>query len=169
LNAAQQVAKGELIAFLHAEAAWSSGKLRVQVAYLLAHPRQGYVSGACRPVVHPLKKYPAELIESLAVRGRFGDLLDTLLIRRSTLAHVGGFRPGIPGMEATDWMLRAIDRGFSRHRLPAAATFQLLQTHPRVAEAEDSSAALLEAVRASVLRKRKTRGSESHRGPRETV
>jgi glycosyltransferase involved in cell wall biosynthesis len=169
LNAAQQVAKGELIAFLHAEAAWSPAKLRVQVAYLTAHPRQGYVAGVGRPVVHPLKEYPVELIEALSVRGRFGDLLDTLLIRRSTLDDVGGFRPGIPGMEATDWMLRAMDRGFSRYRLPAAATYQLVQTHPRVAAAEDVSAALMESVRASVHRKRSTRGPESHGGPRQTV
>jgi hypothetical protein len=82
-----------------------------------------------------------------------GDLLSTLLIRRTVAEKVGEFRSGLAGMEETDWLLRAKDQGFSQKMLPNVCLFRFVQPDFHVVGIDKMKAALLESVRSSIHRK----------------
>jgi hypothetical protein len=102
----------------------------------------------------PDLKYPPELIAEFSLRKSLGDLLSTLVVRRSVFEQVGEFGPGLAGMEETDWFLRAKDKGFSQKKLPNVFLFRFVQPDFHLVGTEKMKAALLESVRSSVHRKR---------------
>ncbi len=154
LNAAIERSNGEFIAFLDTEGEWAPGKIKTQVAYLLSHPGDGYVVGRTRHIIMPDVKYPSELIDELSIRKRFGDLFGTLMSRRSTFLQVGGFGAGHSGMEETDWLLRAMDKGIPHKMLPDICLFRFVKPNSQIVGVEQMKSALLESIRSSVLRKR---------------
>jgi glycosyltransferase involved in cell wall biosynthesis len=154
LNAALERSNGEMIAFLDAESVWTPGKLKTQVAYLLEHPADGYVVGKSRHVLAPDLKYPSGLIEGFFLRKSLGDLLGTLMVRRSTFVQVDGFESGYPGLEETDWLLRARDKGFLQKMLPDIFLLRFVQPDSHIVGIEQIKASLLKSVRSSVHRKR---------------
>jgi len=154
LNTAIPKCSGELIAFLDADGEWTPGKMETQVAHLLEHPSEGYVVGRVRHIIQPGMKYPSDLIDSLLFRKSMGDLLDTLMIRRSTFEQVGEFRTALPGMEETDWVLRASDMGIHKTMLPDVFLFRFIRPDFHFVGMKQMRPSLLESVRASVHRKR---------------
>jgi glycosyltransferase involved in cell wall biosynthesis len=154
LNAALESASGEIVAFLDAEGIWAPGKLKAQVAYLLEHPGAGYVVGRTRNIILPDLNYPADLIDEFSLRKTLGDLLSTLAVRRSVVDQVGKFRSEMAGMEETDWLLRAKDKGFRQKMLPNVFLFRFIQPDFHLVGINKMKAALLESVRSSVHRKR---------------
>lgn len=154
LNAALSKSKGEMLAFLDAEGIWAPYKLKTQVSYLLEHPADGYVVGRTRNILSPDMSYPVDLIDDFSFRKSMGDLLSTLLVRRMVVEQVGEFRSGLDGMEETDWLLRARDRGFPQKMLPKVCLFRFIQPDFHVVGIEKMKAGLLEFVRSSVHRKR---------------
>jgi glycosyltransferase involved in cell wall biosynthesis len=154
LNAGIERSHGDMIAFLDAEAEWAAQKLKTQVAYLLEHPGDGCVVGRARQMIIPGKKYPSDLLDELSLRRSLGDLLGTLVVRRSTMNQVGGFQAGLPGMEETDWLLRAGDKGFPPKMLPHSLLYRSVQPDSHIGEVGPMTAALLDSVRSSVHRKR---------------
>jgi len=154
LNAALKRANGEIIAFLDVEGVWAPGKLKTQLAYLLEHPADRYVVGRTRNILLPDLKYPADLIDEFTLRKTLGDLLSTLAVRRSVVDQVGEFGSGLAGMEETDWLLRAKDKGFHQKMLPDVLLFRFVQPDFHVVGIDKMKAALLESVRSSVHRKR---------------
>ncbi|MGD0753199.1 MAG: glycosyltransferase family A protein [Anaerolineales bacterium] len=153
LNAALNISKGAMLAFLDAEGVWAFDKLKTQVAYLLEHSSDGYVVGRTRNILMPNLSYPADLIDEFSLRKSMGDLLSTLLIRRTVAEKVGEFRSGLAGMEETDWLLRAKDQGFSQKMLPNVCLFRFVQPDFHVVGIDKMKAALLETVRSSIHRK----------------
>jgi glycosyltransferase involved in cell wall biosynthesis len=154
LNAALKRSNGEIIAFLDAEGVWAPGKMKTQLAYLLEHPADRYVVGRTRNIILPDLKYPADLIDEFSLRKTLGDLLSTLTVRRSVVEQVGEFGSGLAGMEETDWLLRAKDKGFRQKMLPDVLLFRFIQPDSHVVGIDRMKAALLESVRSSVHRKR---------------
>ena len=154
LNEAINRSNGEMIAFLDTECEWAPGKMKNQVAYLLAHPTDGYVVGRTRQIIVPDLKYPSDLIDECYIRKRFGDLLCTLMVRRSTFAKVGGFGVDLSGMEETDWILRTKDSGIPHKMLPDTYLFRFVKPNSHTVGAEQMKAALLESIRSSIYRKR---------------
>jgi GT2 family glycosyltransferase len=155
LNAAIERAHGELVCFLDSGAEWAAGKLHIQAAYLLEHSNAGYVASRSRQILLPDLKYPAGLIDSFAFRKELGDLLGTLMVRRATFTQVGGFGIGLPGLEETDWFLRATDKGVPRAMLPNTLLLRSVSPDSRVEDTERMKVALLESVRSSIRRKRR--------------
>jgi GT2 family glycosyltransferase len=154
LNAAVERSHGELITFLDAEAEWTPGKLRSQVDYLRSHPEEGFVVGRTRHILQPAERYSSELIDGLAFRKSLGDLLGTLMVRRAVSDKVGGFASGLPGMEETDWLLRARDAGFPQKMMPNVFLYRFVHPETHMVNTEQMKSALLASVRASVHRKR---------------
>jgi glycosyltransferase involved in cell wall biosynthesis len=154
LNVAIKNCTGDLIAFLDADGEWSPGKLKTQVAYMHEHAAQEYVVGRTRHILQPGTKYPSELIDGLSFRKSLGDLLGTLIVRRSIFEQVGGFSTGLRGMEETDWLLRARDLGFPQGMLPEVLLYRFVQPDVQVDGVDQMRTALLKSVRASLHRKR---------------
>jgi len=154
LNAALQRANGEVLAFLDAEGAWAPGKLKTQINFLLDHPADVCIVGRTRNIIMPDVKYPLDLINEYSLRKRTGDLLSTLLVRRSVLEQVGEFRSELTGMEETDWLLRARDLGFPQKMLPQVFFYRFVEPDFHIVGIDKMKSALLESVRSSVHRKR---------------
>lgn len=156
LNTAIDKCSGDFVTFLDSDGEWPAGKLSKQVGHLLEHPSKGYLAGRTRHIIEPTTKYASDLLESLNFRKSLGDLLSTLIISRSTFATVGKFAVGFPGMEETDWILRAIDKGFQKNILPDVFLYRYVQPDTNTQSPDQLRGALLSAVRASVQRKRDT-------------
>jgi glycosyltransferase involved in cell wall biosynthesis len=157
LNAAIQECRAELIAFLDAGSEWTPGKLNVQVPHLLRRqPAQAYALGRTRHILEPGTRYPAHVIDGLAFRKSLGDSLGTLLAPRLLFEQLGGFTTELHGLEETDWLLRARDAGFSQIMLPDVLLTRIVRPDAQVPGTDQMKTALLEAVRASVHRKRTT-------------
>ena len=154
LNRALERCRGEMVGFLDVEGEWAPGKLKLQVRHLLENPGDQYVVGRTRHILMPDLTYPQQLIDDLALRKSLGDLLPTLLARRSVFSRVGGFRAGLSGMEETDWILRARDAGIPSRMLPPVVFHRFVQPDAHRLEIEDVKAALLASVRSSLHRKR---------------
>jgi glycosyltransferase involved in cell wall biosynthesis len=157
LNAAIQGSRGEMLAFLDADGEWSADKLKVQVRHLLENPDEEYVVARTRQILMPDVRYPADLIDGVAVRTSLGDLLATLVARRSAFRRVGGFVAGLPGMEETDWLLRAKDAGLDRKMLPRVLFHRFVRPDSAYIATRQMKSALLRSVHASVHRKRQAR------------
>jgi len=154
LNTALESCRGAMVAFLDAAGEWTADKLKFQVRHLLEHPGDEYVVGRTRHILVPDLAYPAQLIEGLALRKGVGDLLPTLLARRSTFSRLGGFRSDLAGMEETDWILRAKDAGIPNRMLAQVAFFRLVRPDAYRLAVDDAKRALLASVRLSIDRKR---------------
>jgi GT2 family glycosyltransferase len=154
LNAAVDKAQGELVAFLDLAGEWTLGKLKAQAARLLASPGAAYVAGRTRRVIDPLVTYPASEVDAASVKARPGELLPTLMVRRRAFSEVGEFAGGLSGVEDTDWILRAHDRGFPKNILPQAVFLRYVGRSSDSPPSQQTTAALLESVRAAVRRKR---------------
>ena len=156
LNTAVNKCSGDFVTFLDSDAEWTKGKLSRQVDHLLENPSKGYLAGRTRHIIEPAIKYSSDLIDSLTFRKSLGDLLSTLMISRSTFASVGKFAVGFPGMEETDWILRAIDKGFQKNILPDVFLYRYVQPDTNTQSPDQLRGALLSAVHASIQRKRDT-------------
>lgn len=154
LNLAIEKSTGVFVAFLEGDGEWPPGKLKAQARYLLEHVEEEYLVGRTRHILQPEEKYPSELIDSLSLRKSLGDLLGTLIVRRSFFERVGGFKAGLQGMEETDWLLRAQDLGFPKRMLPEVCLYRFARSNSSLAGAEQMKSALLDSLRASVHRKR---------------
>jgi hypothetical protein len=143
-----------MVAFLDAAGEWARGKLRLQVRHLLENPGEQYVVGRTRHILMPDLAYPEQLITGLALRKGLGDLLPTLLARRSAFSSIGGFRSDMSGMEETDWILRAKDARILNRMLAQVAFFRFVRHDAYRLAVDDAKKALLASVRLSIDRKR---------------
>lgn len=107
-------AAGDLLAFLDPDDRWLPHKLEVQVAHLEADPgaagcvsrvRQVWAEGFDREAAH----YAAH--PRMATDGVPGYATTSLLVRRGAWAEVGSLDTGRWYSDATEWFVRARDRG----------------------------------------------------------
>ena len=137
-------AKGVLIAFIDADDLWLPGKLRLQVAYLQAHPDISIVFGGFQRweatadghFVVPNVAPPASAQHTLAQPSGwiYTDLLldsvvhiITALVRKSVFDTVGVFNTQLPTGEDYDFWLRS-SRQFKMDQL--AQTLACYRIHP---------------------------------------
>jgi glycosyltransferase involved in cell wall biosynthesis len=112
-NAGIAASRGELIAFLDSDDLWAPEKLRLQVGFLLEHPRVGYCLARMRNFLEPGCPPPPWIGVDELSRVEFGIVPGTLVARRDVFERVGGFDPRYPCGSDTDWFFRAKDAGIA--------------------------------------------------------
>jgi len=153
-NLAVENAEGEIVAFLDSDAQWAPNKLNLQVNKLISEPEIGYSVARVRHIFDPQKHYLNTLVSGLALRKTMGDFLGTMVIRKAVLIQVGEFRTDTPGMEDTDWVLRAKDFGVRFAMLPEVLLFQNVSERDKAIDIQQLQSSLLLTVRSSISRKR---------------
>ena len=149
LNAAQ----GEFVAFLDHDDLWHPEKLARQMARFQARPDLDLC------VTHVRNFWIPELAEEAAryrEHPRFAEALPgyvtiTLLARRTLFDTVGQFNPSLWFSDASDWFLRAGERGAVMELLPDVLMFHRVHRHNLTRrQAAASRDEFLEIVKASL-------------------
>ena len=153
-NTGIERSSGDLVALLDQDDIWLPHKLSRQVAALQQNPASGFA--ICHAVLklQPGMALPAAYKPEMA-QGPFPAYLPSaLMMRRETLARVGGFDTNFAMGNDSDWFFRAKDAGVNGVVVPEVL-FEVRvhatnQGHDVTAMRQD----LMKAVRASALRKR---------------
>ena len=110
-NLAIAAATGDFIVFLDADDTWTTGKLAIQMAYMLEHPTLMYTTTWLNHFYDsecpPRPGYRPEGFEQ-GIEGRFPG---TMLARRAVSDQVGSFNPDFAVAFEVDWFARAQDAG----------------------------------------------------------
>jgi glycosyltransferase involved in cell wall biosynthesis len=147
-------ANGEFVAFLSHDDLWMPDKLRLQVTYLINHPEIHYVIARVKFFVEPGSRIPAGFRKELLQQDHVGRIMETLVVRKSLFDTIGTFTPQLSTAEDVDWFARAQDCGFPMAIIPHVLL------HKRVHDANislnllENNHNLLQALRASIDRKR---------------
>jgi glycosyltransferase involved in cell wall biosynthesis len=146
--------RGTVLAFLSSDDRWAPEKLERQVGVLAADGTLDYTIAMFRYFLEPGCVIPRTFNRALLGRDLVGRIMETLVARRRVFDRVGLFDPRFRTAEDVDWYARANDRG-----VPMTIVEEVL-LHKRVHDANASASAetntpeMLQALRASVARKR---------------
>lgn len=150
-NAAIATSTGEFVATFDADDRWPSGRLTLQVEYLLEHPETGCVMGR------------QEWIDPPPWLGRdevYGDLdgipLVSAMFRRTVLDEVGGFDTSFTHSEDMDVLVRLREHGIGIVVLPEIIIYRRFHGSNLTASAPET-APLLRSLRQKLERERLAR------------
>jgi glycosyltransferase involved in cell wall biosynthesis len=111
-NAGIAAAEGDHVAFLDVDDLWHPPMLAKQMAALAADPGRAYCAVLCRNVLAE-----GSAAERLAFaqtdlgRPRPGNIVSSMLLRRSVFDAVGKFDETLPGRADLDWRIRLSETG----------------------------------------------------------
>jgi glycosyltransferase involved in cell wall biosynthesis len=149
-NAGLARARGDYLALQDADDLWLPHKLRVQIAYLEAHPEHGYVVAQYVDFLDPGAERPAWVRERDLVEPRVGGV-GNLVMRRSVFERLPRFDPDDP--TDLDWTLRAHEAGITAGVVPEVLLRRRI--HGGNASHElDGRKIRLRALRAAIQRRR---------------
>jgi glycosyltransferase involved in cell wall biosynthesis len=152
-NEALAMARGDLIAFLDHDDVWAPEKLRVQVAFLEAHPDAQYT--VCQVRVFMDEGYSdGRMFRPQALStGQVGEIPCTMLARKEVFAEVGDFDATLGTACDLDWMARARDRGIPMEVIPHVLVHKRIHAHNLSADLTYVKETYLEVIRRSLQRK----------------
>jgi glycosyltransferase involved in cell wall biosynthesis len=156
-NAGILASKGGLLAFLDQDDRWRPDKLWTQVSYLRDHPAVGYVLARQWMFLEPGTPHPSWLPRELLERDHVGHFPGTLVARRRVFDEVGLFNPTAPPAESADWFARAFDAGVPMQILPQVLLDKRIHGQNQSHDVARVRRGVLQALKASVDRKRRTR------------
>lgn len=116
-NTGLAAARGDWVAFLDGDDAWTRDKSRLQLEKAAQNPTAGLVFGLASNLVAPRG------VTLTAARARGEDsalpglVAGAMLARRETLLAVGPFPEGLRLGEFVDWYARAVEAGITGHLL----------------------------------------------------
>jgi len=152
-NRGLAAAAGEFIAFLDHDDTWPEDKLEVQVAALQADPDAGIVTGRLRVIggALPGRAWSAE--GNREAPG--GAYLAASLIRRSVFEEIGFLDENVgPASDDLEWFVRARDLGVRQLALDAVTLLYRWHGDNVSTDIDAAAAGQLEAVKATLDRRR---------------
>lgn len=147
-------ARSPLLAFLSCDDRWLPEKLALQRACLAASAELQYCVGRLRYFLEPGCALPRDFRPALLQGEHVGFVMETLLARREVFDRVGGFRTDLATAEDVDWFARSRDLGVPCAVVPALLLSKRVHDRNLSLDAEANNRNLLQALRASLHRKR---------------
>ncbi len=152
-NAGIEQARGEIIALLDQDDEWASGKLRTQVAALVADPGLDFSLSHTRTFLEPGMNRPSWLTED-QIRLTKGFFPGSLVIRREAFARIGLFNPAYRYSSDSDWFFRARDAGLRFAYTEGAWLLRRIHSENQSYHVRQLQKELLEITCRSIRRKR---------------
>ena len=156
-NQGLALATGAFIAFLEQDDLWLPEKTSRQLAALDADPSVGYCVGHVQnfwiaELEHEARRYRDRPVMQPVP----GYVVQTLLARRETFDRVGRFDEALPFAFASDWFLRARERGIVERLVPEVVTRRRLHHENFSRRHRDASRdEFLHVIKASLDRRRR--------------
>ena len=123
-NLGVHAANGEFLAFLDADDLWHNEKVERQIARFTASPElEACVTHAKMFWVPQLEHEALEYRDNPRSEAIPGYATTTLLARRSLFERIGAFRTDLWFSDATEWFIRARERGVVVELLPDVLTY----------------------------------------------
>lgn len=152
-NAGIEQASGEIIALLDQDDEWASGKLRAQVAALVADPGLDLSLSHTRTFLEPGMSRPSWLTEDQLGLTK-GFFPGSMAIRREVFARIGLFNPAYRYGSDADWCFRAREAGLRFGYTEGAWLLRRIHSENQSYHFRQLQKELLEITRQSVRRKR---------------
>ncbi|MEJ0091065.1 MAG: glycosyltransferase [Limisphaerales bacterium] len=147
-------ARGNWIALLEHDDAWTPEKLRTQIRFMLHRPELQFTLTHARFFLEPGCAWPAGYNPDWLKEPQIGAILSTFVARKTAFEKVGGFDDRLKCAGDMDWFARAKDL-----RMPMAyleETLLVKRVHDRnvTSQTQLNNAELLQVIKQKLNRKR---------------
>lgn len=157
-NEAIAATSGELLAFLSSDDRWLPGKLTHQVQVMQDDPELAYTITHFRYFLQPDCPIPATFNQALLGQTLVGRIMETLVVRRTAYAQIGGYDTAFRTAEDVDWYARAKDAGLPMQVLPEIYLEKRVHDDNLSTSGALNTPHLMEALRRSIRRRREGGG-----------
>ena len=152
-NTGISASQGQLISILDADDLFPPNKLKVQVTYLLKHPRVGYTVGRVQNFLDLESSLPTHTPTNLLESDQLG--LASLVTRRVIFEQIGGFDASYRVASDFEWITRAKDAGIPIAILPEIVLHRRIHSSNMSYQTQARRASLLRMFKASIDRQRR--------------
>lgn len=152
-NAGIAAATGEFVAVIASDDRWLPEKIALQVAFMQEHPEIDLSITRFRFFLEPGYPIPTGFKSSLLEGDHTGQIMETLLVRRTVFALVGGFDPAYTAGDV-DWFARVKDKGMTMALIPQVMLHKRIHDSNLSSNTAVNNQELLRILRRSVVRQR---------------
>lgn len=153
-NMGIDAAKGEFIAFLSHDDTWTSNKLSTQVNYLIEHPDIQYAVAKVKFILEEGHSIPPGFRPELLKGEHVGQIMETLVARKTLFDAIGKLNPEFSVAEDVDWFARAKDDCVPMVVIPEVLLYKHVHDTNLSLTSSVNNQNLLKILRSSIKRKR---------------
>ena len=159
-NVGIDAAQGEFVAFLSHDDLWTPDKLSSQIGFMLNNPDLQYTVTRFNYFLEAGCAIPPGFREELLEGDHIGQLMETLVARKSVFDTVGKFDTELDIGEDADWYARANDYAISMAVIPKVLLHKRVHQANTSLNAPENNRNLLKILRHSIHRKRSQQGHD---------